>query len=106
MSREMPAHILILATEEIRRQLLRQLAQPQRQVIIVTPFLQDVEMCAGRTLQAFVAQQVRAGTEFELFTTPPGLTAGNSDFRRKYTLLETLSFLGVKVLLNKCLHAK
>jgi HKD family nuclease len=73
--------------------------------MIVTPYLQDVEMGSTRTVRTFVEQQAKAGTAIELFTTPPTIK-NSAEFHRKFQLLETFALLGVRIVLNDKLHAK
>lgn len=101
----MSTPIVVLATPEIQRNLLQNLARPQSRVVIVTPFLQDVDMGASGTLRALIERQVLANAEIELFTTAPQLSAGG-ELRRKFTLLQTFSGLGVRIFVNPRLHAK
>lgn len=101
----METSIVILANENIRKRLLENLVRPQTRIMIVTPFLQDVDMGNNRTLRTFLEQQIKADTEIELFTMPPPLKRG-AEFRRKYNLLETYSRIGTRVFLNNNLHAK
>lgn len=96
--------LLLLDTEAIRKQLIRSMVSPQSSIIIVTPFLQDVDIEAGRTLAGLLRSQVTASTEVELFTTPPSGKGG--EFLRKYQLLEVFRALGLKIYLNDKLHAK
>ncbi len=100
----MEASVLIHATKDIRLQLFRNLARPQTRVVMVSPFLQDVEMAVSKTLRIFVEQQVRSRAEVEVLTTPPG--GKPPEFRRKYELLKSLELLGTKIFVNHKLHAK
>ena len=99
--------LIIIATNDIRLQLLKSLASPQTKIIIVTPFLQDVDMGGSRGVRTFLGQQIKSRAEIELLTTPPDLTKAKSgEFRRKYNLLRDYSLLGTSVFLNPKLHAK
>lgn len=100
----MEQSVLIQSTHQVRLQLLRNLAKPQTRIVIVSPFLQDVEMSVSRTLLTFIEQQIRSRAEVELFTTPP--SGKPPEFRRKFRLLKTFELAGAKIALNHKLHAK
>jgi len=99
------SQVLILATRDIRKQIQINLVRPQTHIMIVTPFVQDVDFGNSRTLHTFLALQRKSDATIELFTTAPDWDKPK-EFRRKYALLETYSILGVKILLNEKLHAK
>jgi len=73
--------------------------------MIVTPFLQDVNIGAAGTLRTMIQRHTRTNAVVELLTTPPALKAGG-EFRRKYALLDGLAQSGARVFLNGRLHAK
>jgi phosphatidylserine/phosphatidylglycerophosphate/cardiolipin synthase-like enzyme len=100
----MNAPVLVIDADSVRKQLLIQMIRPQSKIMIVTPFLQDVELETGRTLAKLLEAQIRTSTEVELFTTPPSGKTG--EFLRKYQLLEAFSALGLKIYVNYKLHSK
>lgn len=97
--------ILVLSTDEIRRQVHSNLMRPQTRISIVTPFLQDVDFGSTWSLQKLVAAQTRGSAVVELITTAPS-SASRSEFKRKYLLLERLRQVGVEITFNRHLHAK
>lgn len=97
--------IIVMATDEIRRQICANLLRPQTSIVIVTPFLNDVDFGNSWSLRALLAMQTRESTTVELFTTAPPLD-NKRVFRKKFALLETYASLGVQISVNEDLHAK